>query len=147
MREDGAFGNAELEESRRMRTAVIDELAEYLEGYIEKATHRKGYSKHAIMGPAGKLLSAVMSEKLESEDALIGYILNIHENMTGYSVKKEHREHLEKGVRMLLELKKKTPNRNFAKIMREIDYGIYYRRMRHISELIEKKRSGGESHE
>jgi len=141
MREEEAFGLKDLEEIRQLKEDVIDALSSYLEGY-----YRGGFSKHAIMGPVGKLLSAVASSKIESVEALIGYILNIHEKATGYAVQQEYREHLENGIRLLMELKRKTPKRLFTKELREIDYGVYYRRMKCIAEKIAKKK-GGESNE
>lgn len=121
--------------------SIIENLAEYLEDFVPE---RKGpsFSKTSVMGPVGKLLSAVSSTKLETKDALIGYVVNVHENTSTKRLSKDGKKSLEEGVENLLLLKEKAPKRFFSKAIREIDYGVYKRKLEYILTRSKDKESG-----
>lgn len=111
--------------------SIIDNLAKYLEDYIPEKIGPK-LSKSSIMGPIGKLLSVISSIKLDTKDALVGYVINIHENTSNKLLTDKGRNNLEVGVEKLLKLKQKAPKRFFSKALREIDYGVYKRKLEYI---------------
>jgi len=111
--------------------SIIKSFSKYLEDYIPEASSDR-YSKSSIVGPIGKLLSGISSSKLETKDALVGYVVSIHENTSDKWLSDEGRMHLEEGVERLLSLKQKAPNRMFAKALREIDYGVYKKKLEYI---------------
>lgn len=117
---------------------AIERLSEYLEDFVPE---RRGprMSKSSVMGPVGKLLSAINSTKLETKDALIGYVVNIHQNTSGRRLTDKGRENLEKGVERLLSLKEKAPKRIISRAMQEIDYGVYKRKLEYIIQKHEEK--------
>lgn len=120
-----------VEEIKTDVESVIDSFARYLEDFIPEKTGSR-YSKTSIVGPVGKLLSAISSAKIDTKDALVGYVVNIHENTSDKRLTDEGRESLEAGVEELLALKAKAPKRFFAKALREIDYGVYKRKLEYI---------------
>jgi len=113
----------------RARRETIEHLAEYLKTFRPKAL---GYTKSSIMGPVGKLLSAVSSKKMEDADALVGYVVSIHANTSEWKLTKEGSEHLRAGVEALLTLQQIVPKRMWMKTLREIDYAVYKRKLEHI---------------
>lgn len=130
-----------MEELNKEVESIIEDFAKYLESF-----KGKGYSKHSVMGPIGKLLSAITSNKLETKDALVGYVINVHKNTMEYDPSIEASESLKKGIERLLNLKKTAPNRLFTKATREIDYGVYKKKLEYILSKSEKKsiEKGGE---
>lgn len=121
--------------------SIIENLAMYLEDFMPD---RKGqrFSKTSVLGPVGKLLSAISSTKLETKDALIGYVINVHENTSKKRLTGEGKKNLEEGVAKLLLLKEKAPKRFFFKAIREIDYGVYKRKLEYILTRSKDKESG-----
>lgn len=116
---------------------TIDHFARYLEDF-----QGEGNTKTQVVGPVGKLLSGISSAKFETRDALVGYVVNIHKNTTKSKTEwlsDEGRENLEKGIETLLSLKEKAPNRLFSKALREIDYGVYKRKLEYIYSKNKKK--------
>ena len=65
------------EEIRSLVEEIVRELSEYLKGYVPE---KPGITKHSIMGPVGKLLSVMESGRFDNKDALVGYLINIHNN-------------------------------------------------------------------
>lgn len=119
---------------------VINLLSKYLEGYIPK---RPGLTKHSVMGPVGKLISAMEASRFNSEEGYLGYTVNVHEN-TGISPpSKEGIAKLREAVGLLLELKSKVGISRWPKILREIDYAVYFNKMMWIRER-GKEKEGGE---
>jgi len=128
-----------LEEIETEVESTIQSLAGYLEGFMPE-TQGGRLSKTSVVGPVGKLLSAVSSARLEARDALIGYVVNIHENTSRTRLTDRGRKELETGVDKLLSLKKKAPKRMFTKSLREIDYGVYKKKLEYILTKWEEKR-------
>lgn len=131
IKEERKVGPELVQEIKSDIESIIENLATYLEDFMPD---RKGpsFSKTSVMGPVGKLLSAVSSTKLETKDALIGYVINVHENTSNKRLTEEGKKNLEEGVEKLLLLKEKAPKRFFSKAIREIDYGVYKRKLEYI---------------
>ncbi len=143
MREKGKAPS--MGEIREEIAEIVKVLAKYLEYYRPR---QPGYSKHAIMGPVGKLLGVLESGKLYDKDAVVGYVISVHRNTaaTDY-VPPEAIKTLEEAVDKLVALREKLPSRLWIKVLREIDYAVYKARLEWILERAEKKAassSGGE---
>jgi len=108
---------------------TIEHLSEYLKTYRPKST---GYTKSSIMGPVGKLLSAVSSKKIENADALVGYVVSIHNNTSDWKLTKEGNEQLKAGVKALMRLQSIVPKRMWMKTIRELDYAVYKNKLEYI---------------
>ena len=124
-------------------TKEIEETQAQLYAYLADFIPEKwGYSKHAIMGPAGKLLGIVAASKFgENVDSYVGYIANIHDQQ---STKKyltlSGMESLKAAVSNLIKLKQNKSERAFLRILSSIDYGVYYMKVKEISERSEAKK-------
>lgn len=117
---------------------VQSQLYTYLGDFIPE---KWGYTKTAIMGPAGKLLSIVAASKFgENADSYVGYIANVHEQQSKKRLTTIGMDNLKEAVSNLIELKKNTSERSFLKILSSIDYGVYYLKVREISERAEAKK-------
>lgn len=108
---------------------TIEHLSEYLKTYRPKST---GYTKSSIMGPVGKLLSAISSKKIENADALVGYVVSIHNNTSDWKLTKEGNEQLKAGVKALMRLQSIVPKRMWMKTIRELDYAVYKNKLEYI---------------
>lgn len=116
---------------------AIELLEEYLEDYKPKTF---AYTKHTIMGPVGKLLSILVSNKFTNKDALIGYIVNVHRNTSASEyIEKSTIDKLSSAVDKLLEIKKQVSTRTWLKILSEIDYAIYKKKFERIVSESNKK--------
>lgn len=129
----------------------VNEVINLLGGYLREdyVPEKYGYSKYAMMGPVGKLLSVLISGRFQNEEALLGYIVNIHSNTARDDKKqlsKEAIERLNRIIRKLGEIRKDIPQRMWLKTLREIDYGVYFQKYGEIAEKVEAKRTekGGE---
>jgi|Deesub1362A_J573_1020465.scaffolds.fasta_scaffold00838_6 hypothetical protein len=122
------------EKISEMEKKTIEHLSDYLKTFYPKKSGEAEYSytKTSIMGPIGKLLSAVSSGKIENPDALIGYIVNIHNATADNPLSKHGKEHLENGVKALLELRAVAPKRMWMRILREVDYAVYKNKLEYI---------------
>jgi len=87
----------------------------------------------------------VESGRIYSKEALLGYIINIHEQSSQRPITKESIETLDKAIDRLIKLRKKVSLRTWIKLLREIDYAVYKKRVAKIVErIIAKKGEGGE---
>ena len=128
----------DLQRINNLTSEAISELASYLDHYMPKS---RGFSKSSLMGPVGKMLSAIVSDRIIDSDAIIGYVVNIHRNTakTPY-LSPEAMQHLQEGLNKLLELRKVVPKRIWVKTLREVDYGVFKRKYQYIIErALEKK--------
>ncbi|PSN95413.1 hypothetical protein B9Q06_05910 [Candidatus Marsarchaeota G2 archaeon ECH_B_2] len=133
---------------------AIDNLFGYLEDY-DYLPEQSGYSKTAIMGPVGKLLSMIEASQFgESVESYVGHIINIHNqssNIHNQSSKKlvtqAGIERLRKGVEILVDLKKRFTDRDFHRIVRSVDYGVYFRKSKEIAEKREEKKEQSKKQE
>jgi hypothetical protein len=123
--------------------AAKESLYKYLTSYVPE---RWTYSKHAIMGPAGKLLGIIAASKFgDNIDSYVGYIANIHNQQSKKHLTLEGMENLRDAVSRLITLKQGSSERAFLKMLNSVDYGVYYLRIREIGEKSEAKKSGGEN--
>ena len=114
--------------------ARMAHVAELLASYLNEHYHGPpGFSKHTIMGPVGKLISVLESGRFMDKDALLGYIINIHTNLSG-PISKEAVEQLEKAVSELLEIRSQVSTRMWIRLLRELDYAVYKHKMKYIVE-------------
>jgi hypothetical protein len=132
--------NEEQEWPRENINQAIDYLYNYLSIYYHPEQY--GYTKYAIMGPIGKLLPTLLSEQFgDTVESYVGYVVNIHSHE---SVKKhlgvDGFEQLKKGIATIIEIKNSVTPRNFQKIIRSIDYGIFYKKSEEIAQIIEYKK-------
>jgi hypothetical protein len=124
-------------------TKEIEETQAQLYAYLADFIPEKwGYSKHAIMGPAGKLLGIVAASKFgENVDSYVGYIANIHDQQsTKKHLTLSGMESLKAAVSNLIKLKQNRSERAFLRILSSIDYGVYYLKVKEISERSEAKK-------
>jgi hypothetical protein len=114
------------------------ELYTYLADFVPE---NWGYSKHAIMGPAGKLLGIVAASKFGGNAySYVGYIANVHDQQSKKPLTLSGMESLKSAVSNLIELKKDMSERAFLKILSSVDYGVYYLKVKEISERSEAKK-------
>ena len=127
-------------------TKKIEETQSELYTYLADFVPEKwGYSKHAIMGPAGKLLGIVAASKFgENAYSYVGYIANVHDQQSKKHLTLSGMESLKSAVSNLIELRKDMSERAFLKILSSVDYGVYYLKVKEISERSEAKKVGNE---
>lgn len=111
------------EELNESISQTINYLTEYLKEYFPKA---KGWSKHTLMGPVGKMLAVITGQRLLNKEAIIGYVINVHRNTaTSDYIPSTAMDNLSRGVDKLLEIRRKVNTRRWLHITRELDYGVY----------------------
>jgi hypothetical protein len=120
---------------------VKENLFKYLTEYIPE---KWGYSKHAIMGPAGKLLGIIAVSKFGNNvDAYVGYIVNVHQQQSRKPLTLDGMANLKNAVSQLIQLKQRSSERAFLKMLSSVDYGVYYMKVKEIGERSEAKKAGG----
>jgi len=124
------IGEVNYSEVRNKIANIAEILAKYLNNYYRGPS---GFSKHTIMGPVGKLIGVLESERFQDKDALLGYIINIHTNLSG-PISKEAVELLEKAINDLLEIRSQVSTRIWIRLLRELDYAVYKHKMKYIVE-------------
>jgi len=113
-------------------------LYKYLADFIPE---KWGYTKYAIMGPAGKLLGIIAASKFgDNVDSYVGYIANIHEQQSKNHLTRNGMENLKTAVLQLIQLRQKSSERAFLKMLSSVDYGVYYMKVKEISERSEAKK-------
>ncbi|MGQ9720266.1 MAG: hypothetical protein ACUVXA_02970 [Candidatus Jordarchaeum sp.] len=111
------------EELKKSVSQTIEYLTEYLKEYYPKA---KGWSKHTLMGPVGKMLAIVTGQRLSNKEAITGYVINVHRNTASSDyIASTAMDNLSKGVDKLLEIREKVKTRRWLRVTKEIDYGVY----------------------
>lgn len=128
-------------------TNDVDKVKEKLYRYLEDyAPEKYVYTKHAIMGPVGKLIEIIGASKFgDNVDSYVGYIVNIHQNESKKALSLEGMASLREAVTTLMQLKARFSERTFLKILRSVDYGVYFMKMKEIKERSEAKKMGGEA--
>jgi hypothetical protein len=106
---------------------TIESFAKYLDSYTPRG--RQSYTKTSVMGPVGKILATMLSGRLEDKDALVGFVINVHNLTSDRHASHEDIQNLEKAIDAMSELKKNLPARKWVRIVREIDYGVFKRKM------------------
>jgi len=122
----------------KLKENAKKELSEYLKTYMPADSG--SMTKSSIMGPVGKLLSAINSGKATSVDGLVGYTISIHNQTASSKISKEGTAHLEEGIKKLIELKQKTPKSMWMKTLRDLDYAIYKNKLAYIIQRSEEKK-------
>ena len=127
-------------------TKEIEETQVQLYAYLADFIPEKwGYSKHSIMGPAGKLLAIVAATKFgENADSYVGYIANVHDQQSKKHLGLSGMQSLKAAVSNLIKLRQNRSERAFLKILSSIDYAVYYLKVKEISERSEAKKVGNE---
>ena len=124
-------------ELRGILNKISSDLNIYLNSFIPKSGE-KAVTKHAIMGPVGKLLNALESDKFSTVDGYVGYTVNIHENIGERGPSQKDIDLLRSVTERLLDIKTKVGLSRWPKIIREIDYSVYFLRMKSLIEGGEK---------
>jgi len=116
----------------------IEEAQTQLYAYLSDfKPERYSYSKHAIMGPVGKLLGIIAASKFgDNVESYVGYIINIHDQQSIIGI-----SNLKDAVTTILAIRETVSERAFLKILSSIDYAVYYLKMKEISERKAEKKS------
>jgi hypothetical protein len=120
----------------------IDIAIENLFNYLSKeyVPEEYKYSKYALMGPVSKLLNALVGEQFGSNiSSYLGFIANIHLQQSMKSLTPDGYSKLETGIRTILEIKTQVSQRGFNRIIRAIDYGIFFKKAEEVAKKIEQK--------
>lgn len=115
------------EDLQNLQNAVVEKFLEYLESYQPKG--QVGKSKHALMGPAGKLLTLLTRTGEINWEYTKGYILNVHRNQQDY-VPLAAIESLDQIVEHLKELREKVSLTQWLRLLEEIDYAVFFHKYR-----------------
>ena len=121
----------------------IEETQTQLYAYLSDFKPEKfAYSKHAIMGPVGKLLGIIAASKfVDNADSYVGYIANIHDQQSKKRLTSSGMTNLKNAVATILMIRKEVSERAFLKILSSIDYAVYYLKVKEISERSEAKKT------
>lgn len=113
---------------------VASHFAAYLDEFYSK---RDSGSKHAVLGPIGKLLNKAASGERNLE-SLLGYTVRIHEmsNISSY-LSPQALEHLRAGAEELISLLKEAPLAARERIIAQVDDAVYYLRRKQHAEFLE----------
>jgi len=118
-----------VEDVKKLQSEVIIELSEYLKTFEPETRieqdRKKAPSKSSIMGPVGKLISSVASGRFENKDAIVGFVVSLHNNQSVSRASPISIGSLRKAVDKLDELHKITPRRYWLRTLREIDYAVF----------------------
>jgi hypothetical protein len=119
----------------------IEEITGHFAGYLsEYRSKRATGSKHAVLGPVGKLLNKAAAGERNPE-SLLGFTVRIHEmSSEGGYLSSEGLEHLRSGAAGLLILLASAPLSARDRIISQVDDGIYYLRRKGLYEYLESKR-------
>jgi hypothetical protein len=115
----------DMEEVRGVRERAAEALISYLKTFYPE--DRQSDSKHALMGPVGKLLTQITTTGEINWGAVKGYVLNIHKNQqSGRGVSAEAAERLEGAVDLLRELKELLPPTKWLKTVEDLDDEVFF---------------------
>ncbi|MCK4260568.1 MAG: hypothetical protein KAX49_16445 [Halanaerobiales bacterium] len=118
----------------------IQEIANFFSNYLSEFIGKNpSGSKHAIMGPVGKIFDKIKSNQW-NEGALFGYLVRIHEQTGNLRMKPNQEENIKKGINKLLSLIQDVPINYRAKIIEQVDYEIYGMQKTRILLRTEEKR-------
>jgi hypothetical protein len=118
---------------------VIDSLFKYLNEYYFPEEYK--YSKYALMGPVSKLLPVLVGEQFGNNvSSYVGYVTNIHSQQSMKRLTPKGFAELEKGVKTILEIKTEVSQREFNRIIRAIDYGVFFKKAEEVAHRIEEKK-------
>jgi hypothetical protein len=115
----------DLGEVQEIRRKAVKALVEYLKTFRPK--DRSGDSKHALMGPVGKLLTRITNTGEINWDAVKGYILNIHKCQQTHRVSTSPAERLDDAVKHLSELNRLLPPTKWLRTVEDLDDEVFFR--------------------
>lgn len=115
------------EAAKKQVEEIAGHFADYLSEYRGK---RATGSKHAVLGPVGKLLGKAAAGE-RNLDSLLGYTVRIHEmSSQGGYLPPTAMEHLRQGAEKLLDLLSEAPVAVRSRLIEQIDDAVYYRRQK-----------------
>jgi len=106
----------------------IEEIKDTFDRYLDSYPAKTYKSKHAIMGPVGKILQEIKKGKWDVE-SLSGYAVNVHLHnpKTKGKISESAIAALEEGIEKLLSLIRGESIASQDRILELVDYGLYYR--------------------
>ena len=119
----------------------IEEIAEHFAAYLsEYRSKRATGSKHAVLGPVGKLLNKAAAGERNLE-SLLGFTVRIHEmsSKRGY-LSPDALGHLRQGAEGLLSLLDSAPLSARDRLISQVDDSVYYLCRKGLYEYLESKR-------
>ena len=133
---------ASMDDIRDARTEATVALVSYLETYKPEQARRE--SKHALMGPVGKLLSRITATGDINWEAVKGYVLSIHKNQQApRGVSADAAIRLDTAMDALAKLRSLLPPTKWLKTVEDIDdevfFGLYKGRLIGQRKGIQKK--------
>lgn len=115
---------AKNEDVREARSKVTGALVHYLETYKPEQTSE---SKHALMGPVGKLLSRITTTGDINWEAVKGFVLSVHKNQQApRGVSPDAAIRLDEAVSALSELRDLLPPTKWLKAVEDIDDEVFF---------------------
>lgn len=123
---------AKLEEVNSIEENVVKNLVEYLGDYQPERIGASK-SKSSMMGPVGKLISAISAGRFENKIAIVGFVANIHNNVSKTPLSQNAFNRLSAAVDGLEQLRKLVPSRMWLRVLREIDYAVFAKQYEKIS--------------
>lgn len=139
MMDTTAEKNIDSEQRKKLeetRDKAVLSFSDYLrEDYFPR---NESYSKHALLGPVGKLLAVFASGRIETAEALLGYVVNVHNNTANTATQNlppRALQRLQDGIKALIELKSGMPKRGWLKLASDLDYAIYFNKYAQVAEL------------
>ncbi|MHA1137771.1 MAG: hypothetical protein ACTSSE_14920 [Candidatus Thorarchaeota archaeon] len=116
---------ASVDEVRKVRTNAAAALVSYLETY--KPEQRSSESKHALMGPVGKLLSRITTTGDINWESVKGYVLSVHKNQQApRGVSAEAAIRLDTAIESLAKLRGLLPPTKWLKTVEDIDDEVFF---------------------
>lgn len=115
----------------------VEEIAHHFGAYLSSYREREGArSRHATMGPVGKLLQQVRTGEWGMED-LLGFAVRAHEmsDAKGYLSPEAH-DQLRLGIEKLLDLLQRAPLTARPTLLSRVEYATYYQRKRGLLEYL-----------
>lgn len=119
----------------------IQEVATHFSAYLDEfRSKRSSGSKHAVLGPIGKLLNKAASGERNLE-SLLGYTTRVHEmsNISSY-LSPQALDHLRKGADGLVSLLQEAPLSARERIIAQVDDSVYYLRRKQYADFLEGRR-------
>ena len=106
----------------------VEEIARHFAAYLgEYRSKRATGSKHAVLGPVGKLLNKAAAGE-RNLDSLLGYTVRIHEmSSAGGYLSPDALERLRQGAEGLLNLLSDAPVAVRSRLIEQVDDAVYYR--------------------
>lgn len=132
-----------LQDQKEQVRKAIDSLAEYLLNDYRPET--LSYSKHTLMGPVGKLLAVLTSGRIQEKKALLGYVANVHQNTSQTPLTPKGLRRLNEALDTLVTLRDGLSKRAWLKVLRDLDYAVFFKKYEQIAQRIEAKRERTEA--